>query len=297
MRLTIAIVVLAVIAVGVVGAMIFGASQWRSKTDDLRTMLAAAPSPNTPATYDPREIATLPPPVQRYFRAALRDGQPIITRARVAWQGEFNMGKPGRDDWKPFTATQDFVPAAPGFVWDARIAMAPGLPVLVRDGFVEGVGSMHGAIWGLWPVVDAEGTPAIAAAALQRYLAEAAWLPTALLPSQGVTWTAIDETRSLATIRGGSITTSVEFRFGADGLIQSIFVPDRIFDNGKDPPAPHPWQGRNLNYQEQQGIKVPNDSVVEWLFPTGTFAYWRGWPTHIEYEYGLKGNGGVKSLS
>jgi hypothetical protein len=215
----------------------------------------------------------------------------------VTWQGEFNMGTPGKDNWKPFTATQDFVPAAPGFVWDARIAMAPGMPVLVRDGFVGGAGSMHGAIWGLWPVVDAEGTPAIAAAALQRYLAEAAWLPTALLPSQGITWTAIDETRSLATIRGGSITTSVEFRFGADGLIQSIFVPDRIFDNGKDPPAPHPWQGRNLNYQEQQGIKVPNDSVVEWLFPTGTFAYWRGRPTHIEYEYGVKGNGGVKSLS
>jgi len=46
LRLTMAIVVLAVIATGVVGAMMFGASRWRSKTDDLRTTQSRKGLPN-----------------------------------------------------------------------------------------------------------------------------------------------------------------------------------------------------------------------------------------------------------
>jgi hypothetical protein len=60
--------------------------------------------------------------------------------------------------------------------------MLPGVPVFVRDGFVESRGSMHGAVWGLIPMVTAEGTPMPASSALQRYLGEAAWFPTAMLP-------------------------------------------------------------------------------------------------------------------
>jgi hypothetical protein len=78
----------------------------------------------------------------RYFRTVLRDGQPIIQRARIAWVGEFNMGKQGADKWVPFTAVQEFLPGAPGMVWDARMAMAPGVAVRVRDSFVDGAGSM-----------------------------------------------------------------------------------------------------------------------------------------------------------
>ncbi len=279
------IAILAVLALGVAGVIAYGNARWRARGDALRARLAVAAGPVTVATYDPQQIAALPAPVQRYFRAVLRPGQPIIGRASITWQGQFNLGRPGRDNWKPFTATQVFVPATPGFVWDARIVMAPAVAVLVRDGFVSGVGSMHGAVLGLWPVVDSEGSAAIASGALQRYLGEAAWLPTALLPSQCVTWAAIDDARALATICSGSTTASVEFRFDDDGLIHAIFVVDRLYDNGKQPPAPHPWQGRMLHYQEQDGMTVPSEAVAEWLLPGGTFAYWRARPTHVEYDY------------
>ncbi len=31
-------------------------------------------------------------------------------------EGRFNMGRPGRDNWRPFTAVQEFVLGAPDFV-------------------------------------------------------------------------------------------------------------------------------------------------------------------------------------
>lgn len=260
-------------------------NRWQSSTTALRQRLNVVATTKRASRYSEAELVGLPAPVARYFRTALKDGQPIIKRAHITWKGEFNMGKPGTDKWALFTAEQEFVPSAPGFIWDARISMAPGMNTLVRDAFVAGAGSMFAKVLGLVTVADSRDTPAIAAGALQRYLGEAVWFPTALLPSQGIKWDAIDEHRARAIVTAGETTAWLEFRFGTDGLIASAYTPERMFDDGKNPPTPHPWQARNLLYSEINGMKVPEDSTVEWLFPAGAYPYWRGRPIKIEYEY------------
>jgi hypothetical protein len=259
--------------------------RWRAATDVVRAQLQGDARPRPAARYVETELANLPIPVSRFFRAVLTDGQRIVSQARVTWAGEFNMGAPGADRWVPFTADQDFWPGAPGMVWDARMAMYPGVAVWVRDGVVRGRGSMRAAAMGLVTVAQAAGTAGLDTAALQRYLAEAIWLPTALLPSQGVSWTAIDARQARASLTAGATTVSVDFRFGEDGRVVSAFVPDRTYDDGRTPPAPHPWQARILAYGEHDGMAVPTDAVVEWLMPAGTFAYWRARPAAIAYEY------------
>src|ERR1043165_9184555 len=83
---------------------------------------------------------------------------------------------PSPDGWRPVAATETFVTQPAGFVWDARIQMAPGLPVRVRDGFVGGHGSMHASMLAVWPLASVENNADVAAGALHRYLAEAVWL-------------------------------------------------------------------------------------------------------------------------
>lgn len=263
----------------------FAELRWNRRTGHMRALLGSGSRPNAGGVHHEADVAALPAPVARYFRAVLSDRQRVVTHAHVAWTGQFNMGSPGADNWVPFTAEQDFVPGAPGMVWDARMRMAPGLTVRVRDGLVDGEGSMYGAVLGLIPVVDKKGSPEMATASLQRYLAEAVWLPTALLPTQGVRWTAVDDSRALATIRAGLVEASVEFRFGDDGLVAAMVVPDRLFDDGKRAPERHPWRGRILRYTTVDGMRVPEEAVVEWLMPAGPYAYWRGTPTAIEYSY------------
>ena len=232
------------------------------------------------AVFAANSLDGLPAPVARYLRAVLRDGQPIPRHVRIDWAGEFNMGKPGRDRWVPFTARQDFVPGAPGFVWDARMRMG-GVAVLVRDGFVDGEGSMLGRLLGLATVVDRRGGEAMAVAALQRCLGEAIWLPTALLPGQRVQWQAIDERRAQATVVAGPARATLEFRFGADGMVESVHAASRTYDDGRNPPSQHPWQARVVRYGQVDGATVPVEAVVEWLLPSGAFAYWRGRPLRI----------------
>jgi hypothetical protein len=262
--------------------------RWNAATYRMTTRLRQAGRPTTRTFYSASELAGLPAPVIRYFRTVLSDGQPIITHAHVRWSGEFKMGRPGRDKWVPFTAEQDFAPGAPGMVWDARMTMAAGLTVRVRDAFVDGRGSMFGAVLGIVPVVNGRDTPSMAVASLQRYLAEAPWFPTALLPSQGVRWVAVDDSTARATLGTGSIVTSVEFRFGADGSIASVFVPDRLYDDGRSEPARRPWLGRNLSYERRHGMLVPGEAIAEWLLPQGPYGYWRARPTLLDYESGPK---------
>ncbi len=56
---------------------------------------------------------------------------------------------------------------------------------------VVGEGILHAAVLGAVPVVNIRGTREVAEGELMRFLAEAAWYPTALLPSQGVRWEAV----------------------------------------------------------------------------------------------------------
>ena len=78
-------------------------------------------SPGNPARatrYDERELEGLPLPVQRYFRAVLKDGQPMVAATKIELAGTFNMSATG-EQWKRFTSRQRVVTRRPGFLWDA----------------------------------------------------------------------------------------------------------------------------------------------------------------------------------
>lgn len=285
MLMFLSLITLVALGTALVLALWSGQRRWMRASSAFKARLGAAAQPTRIPVYSEQELDGLPAPVARYLRQVLREGQPMIRRARIEWRGEFNMGQPGADHWKPFEATQDYTVCPPGFVWDARIAMAPAIPVLVRDMFLEGRGSMRGKIAGWITVVDAAQTPQLSAAALQRHLGEAIWFPTALLPSQGVCWEPIDESRSRATLSTGGVTASVEFHFGANGLVDTALVADRLFDNGKSPPVPRPWRARVLGWREFAGMQLPAQAVAEWVLDSGAYAYWRGAPVAVYCDF------------
>jgi hypothetical protein len=237
------------------GIIVYDPLRWQNKTDDLRAKLEAGRLGIAPATYDPREIEDLPSPVRRYFQAVLKEGQPIIAVARFAHAGEFNMGET-QANWRPFTSTQIDITQRPGFDWDGRISMGPGLNVLVHDAYIRGEGLLHAELLGLITLADIHGTPEVAQGELLRYLAEAAWYPTALLPSQGVHWEAVDENTAIATLTDGATTVSLEFHFDTEGLITSGRAASRPRTvNGTL--VSMPWQGRFWSYEVRNGIRIP----------------------------------------
>jgi hypothetical protein len=260
-----------------------GALRWQAATRALHDALEAAREPPRPARHDARELDALPEPVRRYFRAVLRDGAPIVAGAEVVHRGTFNASEAG-EAWKPFTSTQRVVTRRPGFVWDARIAFAPGVAVHVHDAYVAGEGLLRPSLLGLVDLGTMRDTGEVARGELMRFLAEAAWYPTALLPSQGVRWTAVDERSARATLVDGEVSLTMTFRFDEGGLVESVTADARGRTVGGRI-EPTPWEGRWSNWQWRDGMRVPLDGEVAWLLPSGRRPYWRGTIASIAYRF------------
>ncbi|MEN9937814.1 MAG: hypothetical protein RLZZ387_4393, partial [Chloroflexota bacterium] len=188
------------LAASITAALAYGSYRWQSETNQMHATLEAARLPIKPKRYSTNELVGLPAPVQRYFRAALTDGQPMVTAVTLEHTGTFNTSLT-EQQWKPFSSTQHVITQRPGFDWEARIAVMPGLPARVHDAYIAGEGILHASMFGLATVAEQRGTPGMAQGELLRWFAEGAWYPTALLPSQGVQWAAVDETSAMATMQ------------------------------------------------------------------------------------------------
>ena len=282
--------VLCLLAAAAVGLSAYGSKRWTDATRTLTSRLEAVRidetvRPPSPARYDSRELEGLPAPVQRYFRAVLKEGQPIIAAANVELAGTFNLSATD-ERWKPFTSRQRVVTRRPGFLWDAEVSMLPGLAVRVHDGYIAGEGLLHAAVLGLFTVADLHGGGEIARGELMRFFAEMAWYPTALLPSQGVRWDALDDRSANATIVDGPLTLTLLFRFNDAGLIDSVRADARGAMVGKEM-VMVPWEGSWSNYRARDGMTVPITGQAAWLRPEGRRPYFLGAVTSLTYEFSL----------
>jgi hypothetical protein len=263
-----------------------GANRWHSDTRELHTKMEAARVLITPTSYDPRELEGLPAPVQRYFRTVLKEGQPLVVAVSIEHAGTFNIGET-TEQWKPFSSTQSVVIQRPGFIWDARIRMAPGMIAHVHDAYIAGEGVLTAKLFGLLTVMKQPNAPELAHGELMRFFAEAAWYPTALLPSQGVFWEAIDDSHASATLTDGAVMVKLVFQFDSKGLISSVRSDGR-HRRVDGVQVTVPWQGRFWGYEMQDGVLVPLNGEVEWLLYDGPKPYWRGRIQRIQYELSIR---------
>jgi hypothetical protein len=287
--------VLFLLAAAAAGLTALGSKRWADRMGALTRGLEAARNDGTvqppysthyAAHYDPHELEGLPAPVQRYFRAVLKDGQRIVSAVTIEMAGSINMSATA-EQWKAFTSKQRVVtPTAgfrPGFMWDARISMLPGMKVHVLDACIAGKGLLRAAMLGLFTVADMSGGGEMARGEFMRFFAETPWYPTALLPSQGVQWAAVDATSAKATIVDGSVTLTLLFHFNDAGLIDSVRAEARGGMVGKEM-LMRPWECGLSDYQQQDGMLIPMSGEAAWIRPDGRKTYFHGSVKTLTYE-------------
>jgi hypothetical protein len=279
---------LAFLALTLAGVCAYGSKQWTDAMRALTRRLEAARLDDKArsaslARFDSRELEGLPGPVQRYFRAVLKEGQPIVSALTINMAGTFSMSATA-EHWKPFTSRQRVVTRRPGFLWDAQMSMVPGLLVRVVDSYIAGSGLLHAAILGLVTVAKVSGGGEVARGELMRFFAEAAWYPTALLPGQGVRWEAVDDRSANATIVDGPLTLTLLFRFNHVGLIDSVRAEARGAMVGNKI-VMMPWECSLSSYEVRDGMTVPITGEASWVRPEGRKPYFCGTITSLTYEF------------
>lgn len=219
----------------------------------------------------------------RYLRRVLQPGQAPIRAARLTQEGTLRT-RPHSSRWMRFEALQVIDPQAIAFAWDARVHVAPLVHLRVRDAFREGRGSARVDLLSMIRLGHDAGSPELDAGALDRYLAEAVWFPTALLPGPHLRWSAIDERKALATLSSHGTTVSLEFHFNREDEVATIYTPQRWFRQGGKY-RELPWEGRFFGYRERSGLLVPAEGEVGWYVDSKWQAAWKGRVTHASYEF------------
>ena len=148
------------IIAGIMIAYIFGRARDTAKVDRMVGMLIdRCADPDADAVnFD--SFSELPPPVARYFRHVLADGQKLIKITRMRQSGMLRNSMK-TDTWSSFAAHQVVAPHATGFVWNAKVAMPLGIHVRVLDSYSGGVGSGRVGILSALAISSEAGAPEI----------------------------------------------------------------------------------------------------------------------------------------
>lgn len=220
----------------------------------------------------------LPTPVARYLARALLDAD-LPRSVRLEQRGEMLLG----GQWRPFTAVQHITAQPPGFVWDARVRFAPLIDARVIDAYHAGSGRLQAKLLGVLSVADADSSPALDSSELMRLLAEGPWLPSVLLPRDGLSWQALDTHTARATLTDGSVVARIDFHFDDQGDIVRI-EGDRPRDVAGSDPEMGRWVGIFSDYVEHDGIRYPLEGEVSWINDNGSEPYWRGRIEEIAFD-------------
>ena len=150
-----------------------------------------------------------------------------------------------------------------------------GVPFQGYDYYMDGKGGMKGVLAKLFTLFDQTG-PEMDKACLITYLAEAFFLPEALL-KDFITFKQVDEHTVEATITNKGVTASGVFHFNDSYEMISFTTNDRgqIAPDGSIEYTP--WEAQCENYKEySDGIKRPTVFRAIWKNKGGDFIYFDG---------------------
>ncbi|TYQ17707.1 UNVERIFIED_CONTAM: hypothetical protein Cloal_0068 [Acetivibrio alkalicellulosi] len=224
------------------------------------------------------DIEGLPLNVQKWLEYSGIIGREKINSVRLIQNADMRLGKDS--SWMPVRAEQYFTISNPGFIWKAKINVAPLIHIVGRDKYYEGKGSMIIKPLSLFTLADSSGKE-MDQGAMLRYLAEIVWFPTAALEDY-ITWEEIDNNIAKATMSYGGITASGIFTFNEVGEVIK-FEAERYgeFDGEFKLEL---WSIPIREYKEFDGIKVPTKGDVTWKFKERDFNWYNFELIEIEYN-------------
>jgi hypothetical protein len=224
-------------------------------------------------------ILHLPVPVQRWLRNSGIIGKEMIHTVHLKQKGWMRTA-PHKDNWIETTAEQYFTIDKPAFIWQVKMQMMPLVSVSGRDKFVLGKGQMLIKAFSLVNIVNDEDEK-IDQGALQRYLAEICWFPSATLCPY-IKWQAIDDSSARATMIYKGIKGSVTFYFNNQGDMIRCRA-NRFKGSGRDA-KPEKWVVSSNGFAVMKGIRIPVKSAATWQLAEGDFTWYKLEITDIEYN-------------
>jgi len=165
-----------------------------------------------------------------------------------------------------------------GFIWQATIGRGL-LQFKGADSYAHGIGRVQFSLWGFLPLVNAHN-PNITRSSIGRLVAEFIWLPSALLPQNGVSWQAIDENTIQAGLKVNGEIVTLTLTIDNNGKPIKLSFP-RWSDLAKDTDWTYiPMGGEFPAERNFSGYTIPSQVILGYWF--GTDQYYESFHGKLE---------------
>lgn len=228
-------------------------------------------SASSPAMITENDIARLPAPVQRYFRASGFVGKPQAVNVRIIWN-ELQLKRSHEAGWMKLSCQQLNSVPEPMRIAFMQGRLAGVIPFEGRDKYQDGHGNMLIKLMKVITLGESKGTY-MDESALVTVLSEALMAPSPALQSY-MNWQSVDDRSASAQLTYNGITVSGTFHFNeADELVR-FDTNDRWQDGS--PPKKIPWSANIEGYRVAGGIRYATRVSATWHEPGEDFTYVTG---------------------
>ena len=214
---------------------------------------------------------SLPSPVQNWLKAIGAVGHEKIDSVKLKQSGMMKL-KPEQKTWTASEAEQISFTDPPAFHWSVKMKMRKGLTVTGKDSFQEGKADMRIKLAGILPISRSDDNEKTNESALQRYLMELAWYPSAAL-SLFISWQEVDAYSATATMNYGVLTGSATYFF--DEHYELLKVEAWRYKESGEDARPLLCTGSINEHKQVDGLKVPVDMEISWELAEGTFSWYK----------------------
>jgi hypothetical protein len=217
--------------------------------------------------FDPRDVEGLPESARRYFAHAIAPGTPLYSGAELHMDGTFLLGDARKHQTYRMSAREAL--RGDGFVWlpELRSGM---LTIDGSDALVSGKAWTRFWVAGLVRVANERTSEDLVRSAQFRAAIEAAlWVPTTLLPENGVRWSEVgpDTARVvIGSVAGGPIALTL--KLGPEGAVREVFGHRWSNANADRRFRLQPFGGTTSRDRTFHGLTVPTQVAVGNLFGT-----------------------------
>lgn len=262
-------------------AVVFGAATWSFRREHQRVVDAAMRRASTIPEHivTDNDLLRLPPPIQRYLRAAGAVGAARPRSMTMTFTGTIRS-KDG--PWMPFTSTQVNTLDMPvrTFWMDA---VMKGLPTKGLHNYINGSATMRIRLLGAIPVFDVLGPELDTAETVTWFNDLCLYAPGALTDPR-ITWLAIDDRTAEATFEHKGIRISAVLVFDANDLLVDFISEDRYYLMPDGRMVRKRFSTPASDHRAVNGLRLPHHGETAWYLEEGPFTYGRFDLTSLQYD-------------
>lgn len=246
----------------------------RFRQDAMRHFRASTPA-NSGLVLE-QDLASLPPPVQRYLRYTGMVGKPRIRNLYIRFEGE--MREKGKD-WFPFRSEQYNFTKDPARLFFMKAKMF-GMTVPGYHAYQDGRAGMDVKVFGLIPVVTHHEAFMFRTETVTYLNDICLFSPSALLDER-ITWESFTDSTARLRFQHQSVTVSANLHFDPNGALVNFDSDDRMAIQDM---KTYRFSTPAGNYRDFHGFRLPSYGEAVWHYPDGAFTYGKFHVAEVRYN-------------